>query len=115
MTNKQLLVLAAALSVAGISGCSRSADEPAPIENEDRAATPARTADLPAAPAATASPTPIVEEPITNASIADIPPEEPPAPDQQMLDDAAATGMTARASREDEPAADTTPAEQVEK
>ncbi|HEX8554092.1 MAG TPA: hypothetical protein VF695_05250 [Sphingomonas sp.] len=111
MTNKQLFALAAALSAASLTGCSGSADEPAPVEN---AATTAES--LPQEePAPVSSPTPVATEAATVNASAEVPPEEAPAPDEQMMDDAAATGMTARSTRDEGATQDTTPTEPAER
>ena len=94
-----LPVAAASLLVLGLSGCSRSEPEPAPTENY---------ADEPVedpTPEPTAEVTNIAE-PDTNMAEAEAAPPPPPerSVDQQMLDDASATGMTARAKRGDDAA-----------
>lgn len=100
----RLLLIAA--SLASLTACARSEPE-ATTENlvaESPSAGPIVTDPIP--PEAPATPAPAVE---ANAA-AELPPEEAAAPDEQMLDDASATGMTARAARgeEDAPAANTT-------
>lgn len=96
MTNKKLFTITGALLCASLAGCSGSADEPAPIENaaEPEASLP----DIEPKPVTTSSAA--VTEPETVNLAAEVPAEAAPEPDEQMLDDAAATGMTARASRE---------------
>lgn len=95
-----LPVAAASLLVFGLSGCSRSQPEPAPTENY---------ADEPVEEP-TPEPTEAVAniaEPDTNMAEAEAAPPPPPperSVDQQMLDDASATGMTARAKRGDDAA-----------
>jgi hypothetical protein len=99
MTRKPILALAAALMVVGVSGCSRS-DEPAPMENSTDEALPSNEDAAPPTP----EPAPPQAEPTesANASAADDTPPEPAAePDAQMMDDASASGMTARTSRND--------------
>jgi len=109
--NKAALALAGTLAlVAALPGCSRSSDdapapdnaieenyqaepqpEPLPIENMTPAPPPPPAVDM-------------------NTSAEALPPATTPSEDEQMADDASATGMTARASRdqppEDEPATD---------
>ncbi len=85
-----------------LTACSRSEPEqPAEMENMDATApmdnaTAAPTPDA----AAVTEPSP---PPAENSAAIDVPPERPVAPDAQVLDDADATGMTARVNR-DEPA-----------
>ncbi len=94
-----LPIVAASLLALGLPGCSRSEPEPAPTENN---------VDEPVA-----EPTPEPTEPVANiaepdTNMAEAEPAPPPPPersvDQQMLDDASATGMTARAKRGDDAA-----------
>ncbi|MBW6526155.1 hypothetical protein KZ813_04835 [Sphingomonas sp. RHCKR7] len=86
------LLATAALAIAGCSREPAPAPEPTPSASE---------APLPE-PTPTPEPSPVVSPTeLTNATAA-LPPEEKPAPDEQMLDDASATGMTARASRDAE-------------
>ena len=92
------LLLAAALVLPTLAGCSRKEPDAPVAEGEanDEAPAPVAAPVLPEpepAPAPSASPT------------ADTPAEAAVAPDEQMMDDAAATGMTARSERtEEEPA-----------
>ena len=111
---KQLRMFAAAMSVAGLAACSAGSESP-PVEKEDRTATPPPAEDLTPAPAEAGSPAPVVETPDSNTALADVPAEEAPAPDEQMMDDADATGMTARATRDEPAAAQELPAEQAER
>ncbi len=94
----------------GLAGCSNDAPDTAPIENsafdEDSAppAEPNAEASFEPAPA-------VIDEPSANAAIVEeLPPPPPVAPDQQVLDDASATGMTSRSTRAD-PAEDDAPAD----
>lgn len=93
-------VLAATLL--SVAACSRSEPEQAPsaenVAAEDvPSAEPTTPADQPLAES------PVVETPTesTNSVAIDVPPEAPIAPDVQVLDDADATGMTARVSRDE--------------
>lgn len=97
----------AVLLLGAIAGCSGSDPEPAPIENSafDEEAPP------PAEPAAEPSfePAPVVAD--NSAAVApaeELPPPPPIEPDQQVLDDASATGMTSRTTR-DQPQDDGAP------
>lgn len=96
-------VIAVALAGIGVAGCSRSEPEP-PVEGnmtiQELESTPE--------PSPTPEATP-VEEPVAAPvnDTAALPPPEEDAPDEQMLDDASATGMTARAER-DQPDAEPT-------
>lgn len=113
MTARKTLTIAAALLTLGLGACSRSNDEPRPVEENDMQAidlsepVPGETPE----PSPTPTPSPTPETNLADAA----PPPVPPAPDEQMLDDASATGMTARVARDETPAADTAPAEQVER
>ena len=105
-TRNRLLLAAACASAMALAACDRSEPE-AVTENLAVEASP--TAEIvtdPIPPEAPATPPPAIE---ANAT-AELPPEEAAAPDEQMLDDASATGMTARTARgeEDAPAANTT-------
>lgn len=101
----------AALLLASLSACSRSEPEAPVVENQ--------VTELPKAeePAPVPQEVPVAPEPSvapTDANlVADVPPEVAPEPDEQMLDDASATGMTARTSRGEQPA-DGEPATEVQ-
>ncbi|WP_375429099.1 hypothetical protein [uncultured Sphingomonas sp.] len=101
---RSFLLAATGLTLAGATACSRSEPEADPA-NIETAAEPGVAMNLPGIvetqPAAPAQPSAD-----TNAA-AELPPEAAAAPDEQMLDDASATGMTARAARgeDDAPAA----------
>lgn len=93
----RLLLLAAALVLPTLAGCSRKEPEAPVAEGEanDDTAVPVAAPIQPEpepAPAPSASPT------------AATPAEAAVAPDEQMMDDAAATGMTARSDRHEEDA-----------
>lgn len=90
-----------------LAACSRSEPEQGAAENI--APAPAETtAEIPE-PLPAATPTP---EQLTEANASEELPPPPPTPeDEQMLEDASATGMTARVSR-DEDAGSDQPAEQ---
>jgi PBP1b-binding outer membrane lipoprotein LpoB len=88
------------LAAMALAGCSSSAPEPPATDVnmvEDTGVTESEAAEpapVEAAPVEAAPPAPAVVEP---------PREKPIAPDEQMLDDADATGMTARVTRDEEP------------
>lgn len=88
------LLLVAAMAALSLAGCSRSEPEEVPATNEvvENVA--------PVEEPTMAPPPPPLNMVETNA--AEPLPEAPPeAPDEQMLDDASATGMTARATRDE--------------
>jgi len=108
------IALAAALLTLTLGACSRSADEPPPPQ-ENSADTPP-----PPDPSATEIPDLPAPRPVASATpdanvAAEAPPPVPPAPDEQMMDDASATGMTARASRDETPSNEALPVEQIER
>ncbi len=83
-------LLAVTLLSGMIAGCSQSAPEPeAPVETNE-------ALEPPVSP----DPVPVIEnapEPAPEpANVVALPPEEPKPADVQMMDDADATGMTAR-------------------
>ncbi len=93
-----LLAGSGLLLATGLGGCSDKAPEDAPIENsafdEDAPPpTPLPAENYEAAP-------PPVTENLSAVAPADVLPPPPPVePDQQVLDDASATGMTSRSTR----------------
>ncbi|MEH3100905.1 hypothetical protein [Sphingomonas adhaesiva] len=89
------LLLAAAIATATLAACSRSQPDEAVEANVEMPAEAANA--LPAEPAPLPEPSPV--ENVTQ-NVVDLPPEEAPAPDEQVLDDASITGMTARAQRD---------------
>lgn len=94
MRNTRRLMLAAVLtgSLAALGACSKSEPEAPPLANIE---TPALE-DMPTVN----EPEPLPVETATPVNTAEaLPPPAPVEPDQQMLDDAAAVGMTARADR----------------
>lgn len=96
MTNRRPIIAAALLALTILAGCSSSEPEATPNEMSDENVVP--EGDVPEAepvtPVETAKP-----EPTTPTNIMVAEPEAPVAPDAQMLDDADATGMTARLPR----------------
>ena len=104
------LVAAGLLALSVLAGCSRSEPDQPPIDNalidESPSAEPTPTA-TPEEPA----PAPVEPAPAPTANAVAPPPAAAIAPDEQMLDDADATGMTARAKRDaptsEAPAAET--------
>ncbi|QNA85277.1 hypothetical protein G4G27_15685 [Sphingomonas sp. So64.6b] len=103
--NRLLFAATAALLVMGLAACSKSAPEAPPAVNID---TPALNepapipSDVPPLNEATST--------IDRNATAEAPATEPATPpDEQMMDDASATGMTSRSAR-GEQAADPAPA-----
>lgn len=85
-----------ALSV--LAGCSRSEpDEAPPVDN---AVTEEPAPVREEAPVAEPEPAPVEPAPVAVTNTVAPPPAAEIAPDAQMLDDADATGMTARATRD---------------
>ncbi len=98
LTMKTGIAFAAALLA--LSACSQSEPEQAPDANMSDEVAPEETATPEALPSGEpAELAPPVED--TNTAAIDVPPEKPVAPDAQVLDDADATGMTARVSRDE--------------
>jgi uncharacterized lipoprotein len=90
------IMIAAGVAMLGVlAGCSDKTPQEQPEQSNE--ATPA-----PAPAPKKAAPAPAPETPIENATtnVAASEPEPPVAPDVQMLDDADATGLTARVSRD---------------
>ncbi len=93
-----------------LAGCSRSEpDQPPPVDNAVTEEAPVR--EEPPAPAP--EPAPVEPAPAPVSNVVAPPPAAEIAPDAQMLDDADATGMTARANR-DAPATDVPQANETE-
>jgi len=91
----------------GLAACSGSDEPDAPIENsafdEDAPPpTPLPEENYEAAP-------PVTENLSAVAPAEELPPPPPIEPDQQVLDDASATGMTSRSTRGDERTTDDAP------
>lgn len=102
MTNRTIKTLALlSAGLLALTACSRSEPDAAV---DDNAASEASMPSEDVAPAVTPSNVPMAEDlpEVSNSSAIDVPPEPKVAPDAQMLDDAEATGMTARVSRDDE-------------
>ena len=93
-----LLATAAALLASTLGACSREKPEEAPTDTMVNSSDEPVTVSEPD-PVPVATPAPI-ETPVadTNSS-AELDPEPITPPDEQMLDDASATGMTSRATR----------------
>ncbi|KQN30422.1 hypothetical protein ASF00_06650 [Sphingomonas sp. Leaf34] len=99
-TRTRTAIAGALLAAMALAGCSRSEPEQPPtdvnmVEDTGVTETEAAPAPVEAAPVEAAPAAPAVVEP---------PVEKPIAPDEQMLDDADATGMTARVTRDEAPA-----------
>jgi len=98
-TRTRTAIAGGLLAAMVLAGCSRSEPEQPPTDTnmvEDAGVTETEAAPAPveAAPVEAAPPAPAVVEP---------PREKPVAPDEQMLDDADATGMTSRVTRDEAP------------
>lgn len=119
MTNRFPRAFAPLLLMAGLGACSQSSEAPTRDDNapELRAEpTDAAPMTAPETRAPDPAPTPLPTADTTTNVAAALPERAPPpAPDEQLLDDASATGMTARTTRGDqtnqaapaEPAGDT--------
>ena len=114
MNRKFAFAVAATLLTLNLGACSGGDDEAVYTDNgSDNAEI---VAPEPATPTPEPAPPPVEPTETANtAMVDDTPPPVPTEPDQQMMDDASATGMTARASRDAPVADDTGPVEQVEK
>ena len=98
-TRTRTAIAGGLLAAMVLAGCSRSEPEQPQTDTnmvEDAGVTETEAAPAPveAAPVEAAPPAPAVVEP---------PREKPVAPDEQMLDDADATGMTSRVTRDEAP------------
>ena len=99
-TRTRTAIAGGLLAAMALAGCSRSEPEQPPTDVnmvEDTGVTETEAAPTPveAAP---------VEAPPAAPAVVEPPREKPVAPDEQMLDDADATGMTARVTRDEAPA-----------
>ncbi|MEG8024668.1 hypothetical protein QP162_09795 [Sphingomonas aurantiaca] len=99
-TRTRTAIAGGLLAAMALAGCSRSEPEQPPTDVnmvEDTGVTETEAAPTPveAAP---------VEAPPVAPAVVEPPREKPVAPDEQMLDDADATGMTARVTRDEAPA-----------
>lgn len=99
-TRTRTAIAGGLLAAMALAGCSRSEPEQPPtdvnmIEDTGVTETEAAPAPVEAAP---------VEAPPVAPAVVEPPREKPVAPDEQMLDDADATGMTARVTRDEAPA-----------
>jgi hypothetical protein len=113
MTRKFAFAVAATLLTFNLGACSGGDDEAVYTDNG------ADNADIvvpePAPPTPEPAPPPVEPTETANtAMVDDTPPPVPTEPDQQMMDDASATGMTARSVRKDAGADPTTAADPVE-
>ncbi|MGN7158462.1 hypothetical protein [Sphingomonas sp. SAFR-052] len=99
-----LLAGSGLLLATGLAACSNENVDEAPIENsafdeESPPPTPLPEENYEAAP-------PVTKNLSAVAPAEELPPPPPIEPDQQVLDDASATGMTSRSTRGEEKAAD---------
>lgn len=99
-TRLRSLLLAGALVLPTLAGCSRKEPDAPVAEGEANEEAPAPVA-APVLPEPEPAPAP------TAAPVDNTPAEAAVAPDEQMMDDATATGMTARAERGEEQPANT--------
>ncbi|KQN34797.1 hypothetical protein ASG37_15895 [Sphingomonas sp. Leaf407] len=109
-----MLAGSALLLAGGLAACSNDTVDEAPIENSafDEEAPPPVEANTDVS----YEPVPdIVGNATAAAPVEDLPPPPPPVePDQQVLDDASATGLTSRSTRgEPTPPADDAPVDDV--
>lgn len=106
-----LLAGSGLLLATGLGACSGSDEPDAPIENSafDEEAPPPTA--LPEENVEVAPP--ITENLSAVAPVEELPPPPPVEPDQQMLDDASATGMTSRSTRGEEKAAEDAPVDDL--
>ncbi|WP_277969127.1 hypothetical protein [Sphingomonas echinoides] len=100
MNRKVAFAVAATLLTLTLGACSGSDDAPVYTDNATD------NADLGTSETAmpTPEPSPVAVEPVETVNTAvvdDTPPPVPAEPDQQMMDDASATGMTSRSARKD--------------
>lgn len=104
-------LLATALLALTLTACSHDEPERPPTNTVEEMGDPSpEPSPLPSAePSRIAAP----DASIQSNAIEELADAPPPEPDAQMMDDAAATGMTARASR-DEPNPQQSPVEPVE-
>ena len=98
-TRTRTAIAGGLLAAMALAGCSSSEPEQPPTDTnmvEDTGVTETEAAPAPVetAPVEAPPPAPAVVEP---------PREKPIAPDEQMLDDADATGMTSRVNRDEAP------------
>jgi len=105
---KKMRIAAGLMALAILAGCSKSEPEAQPPETDnvgaDAQPEPAAQPTPEPAPIKRPEPAPVAN---TVVPVAAEPREAPPSPDAQMLDDADATGMTARVSRQEAQGNDT--------
>jgi hypothetical protein len=102
-TRTRATIAASLLAVMALAGCSQSEPDQPPADTnmiEDEGVTEPEAAAAPAPAPAETVPT----EPAATANAVEPEREAPITPDEQMLDDADATGMTARVTRDEAPA-----------
>ena len=110
MTKRLTLFL---LLTGSLAGCSRADPEAPP---ETNVAIERRVLPAPVSPSPAARPSPAAEPSVdVNAADVEPPRSEEVGADEQMLDDASATGMTARVERTREEATESSPADLEEK
>ena len=107
---KTMTVAALAAGLLAISACSRSEPEGPMDDNALGLDQPMTNASGDVAPVETPTTAPEPTPDANAAAAMEPPPEAPIKPDAQVLDDADATGMTARVTRDEAPARDDTTA-----
>ena len=99
------LKIAGVMAAATLALAACSNPEPEQSAEDSNAVETIAPDEAPTAAPSAEEPVPVAE-PATNSAAIDVPPEAPVAPDAQVLEDADATGMTARVSRDEAPAND---------
>jgi len=113
MTRKFAFAVAATLLTFNLAACSGGDDEAVYTDNGSDNAE--MVAPEPAPPTPEPAPPPVEPTETANTAMVDnTPPPVPTEPDQQMMDDASASGMTARSVRKGVGADQTTAADPVE-
>ncbi|SNS65821.1 hypothetical protein SAMN06295912_11196 [Sphingomonas laterariae] len=96
---RRLVAASAAAAIALLAGCSGTSDEDAVVNDLNAAELVPDEVEAPVNVIEPVDEVPNIVEPAANQAAA-TPPPPPVEPDAQMIDDAEATGMTARVSRD---------------